>query len=305
MCALAGEKLHEDYPDAVFLAAALGCPFELTRMLAGCGFDLIFDSSKWWDFHQRWFLGQYDELRRIAPTVAFPEDHNTPRLAVEAGVTEPQAIAALYRARYLATLGIGCGTMMPMGFEFGCLEPLDPVTTTPESWERETRAPRVDLRDFIAAAHRVNAETLVLNLPGRQRRVTAPNARIVGLLRFDKGSPASATAASILLVNPDHGQSDGLALSGLLTSAGGRFSTFQDSTPFSELDLTQPPDRTPQPLCRCHPRSPQAPEAAETLAQLRMRVIGNQVSFCRITPRIAGVSTRAAGSPAPATSPPM
>ena len=71
-------RLHADYPEAVFLAAALGCQFERTRMLAGCGFDLIFDSSKWWDFHQRWFLDQYDELRRIAPTVAFPEDHNTP-----------------------------------------------------------------------------------------------------------------------------------------------------------------------------------------------------------------------------------
>ena len=61
---------------------------------------------------------------------------------------------------------------MPMGFEFGCREALDPVTTTPEGWERETRTPRVDLQDFIAAAHRLKAGTRVLNLPGPQRRVS-------------------------------------------------------------------------------------------------------------------------------------
>jgi starch synthase (maltosyl-transferring) len=229
-----GELLHRlrvGHPDAVFLAAALGCPFERTRGLAGCGFDLIFDSSKWWDFRSRWYLDQYEELRRIAPTVAFPEDHNTPRLAVEAGVEEPEGITRLYRARYMATLGLGCGAMMPMGFEFGCREALDPVTTTPEGWERETRTPRVDLQDFIAAAHRLKAGTRVLNLPGPQRRVTAPNARIVGVLRFDHGSPASARGASILLINPDHSHGDGSPLGGLLTAAGGRFTDFRDNTP--------------------------------------------------------------------------
>jgi starch synthase (maltosyl-transferring) len=63
------------------MAAALGCPFDQVRALAGCGFDLILDSSRWWDFHDRWFLDQQEELRRIAAPVAFPEDHNTPRLA--------------------------------------------------------------------------------------------------------------------------------------------------------------------------------------------------------------------------------
>ena len=45
------------------LAAALGCPFEQVLGLAGCGFDLIFDSSRWWDLRARWFLEQREELR--------------------------------------------------------------------------------------------------------------------------------------------------------------------------------------------------------------------------------------------------
>ena len=159
MCALAGEKLHEDYPDAVFLAAALGCPFELTRMLAGCGFDF--------DLRQQQVVGLPPALvprpiRRAAPYRA--HGRLPARTTTRRGSPSKRASPSPRRSPHstvpaiLATLGIGCGTMMPMGFEFGCLEPLDPVTTTPESWERETRAPRVDLRDFIAAAHRVNAE---------------------------------------------------------------------------------------------------------------------------------------------------
>src|SRR3954452_21775709 len=44
----------------------------------------------------------------------------------------------------------------------------------------------------------------------------------------------------------------------------------------SELDLAQALDRAPQSFCRYHPWSPSARKAAETLALLRMRVMGNQ-----------------------------
>src|SRR5688572_17067001 len=46
--------------------------------------------------------------------------------------------------------------------------------------------------------------------------------------------------------------------------------------PFPELSLAQPPERTPQPCRRCHPSSPPAPKAAETLARNRMPVMDNQ-----------------------------
>jgi starch synthase (maltosyl-transferring) len=91
--ALIGRVREGGHPEAVFLAAALGCPFDQVRPLKGCGFDLIFDSSRWWDFHAPWFLDQHDELRRIAAPVAFPEDHNTPRLAEAFDVEEPDEVA--------------------------------------------------------------------------------------------------------------------------------------------------------------------------------------------------------------------
>jgi starch synthase (maltosyl-transferring) len=221
------------HPETLFLAAALGCPFEQVKALANCGFDLIFDSSRWWNFHDSWFLDQYEVLRRIAPTVSFPEDHNTRRLAVDEGVSDPESIARIYRARYLGCIGLGCGVMMPMGFEFGVMQGLDPVRSRPEQWLEETRSPRTDLVEFIRAANRLKAETPVLQTPGPQRRVTSPNARIAGVLRLDAGTPTAAHSMSILMVNPDRGHSDGLETGTLLTAAGGRVSSFEDVTPLT------------------------------------------------------------------------
>ena len=143
-------RVRERHPDAVFLAAALGCPFDQVLALADCGFDLIFESSRWWDFHAPWFLEQRQQLRRIAPTVAFPEDHNTPRLAEAFDVHRPEEVARLYRARYLLAAGIASGVLMPMGFEFGVRRRLDPVATRPADWQADTATPAVDLTGFIA-----------------------------------------------------------------------------------------------------------------------------------------------------------
>ena len=87
------QDVRRTHAKAVFLAAALGCPFEQVKALQGCGFDLIFESSRWWDFHAPWYLEQQEALRRIAPTVAFPEDHNTPRLVESYAVETPEAVS--------------------------------------------------------------------------------------------------------------------------------------------------------------------------------------------------------------------
>jgi starch synthase (maltosyl-transferring) len=70
-----------------------------------------------------------------------------------------------------------------------------------------------------------------LGVPGPLRRVTSPNARVVGLLRLDAGTPLAAEAAAITLVNPDLSRPDGIELGPLLTAAGGRIADFADATP--------------------------------------------------------------------------
>src|SRR5579875_2884866 len=52
-------RVKERHPDSIFLAESLGCPFSETVRLAKCGFDFVFNSSKWWDFVAPWCLEQY------------------------------------------------------------------------------------------------------------------------------------------------------------------------------------------------------------------------------------------------------
>jgi len=70
-------------PDVLFCAETLGARLEEVRRLDGAGFDYLFNSAKWWDFESPWLLEQYDMFRRLAPSIAFPESHDTERLAAE------------------------------------------------------------------------------------------------------------------------------------------------------------------------------------------------------------------------------
>ena len=71
----------------------------------------------------------------------------------------------------------------------------------------------------------------MLNAASPLRRVTAPNGRVVGLLRFDGGTALSAGEAALILINPDFYRPDGVELGPLLTAAGGRIAAFVDRTP--------------------------------------------------------------------------
>ena len=51
--------------------------------LADAGFDYLFNSVKWWDFKRPWLLEQYEAFRHIAPSIGFPESHDTDRLVSE------------------------------------------------------------------------------------------------------------------------------------------------------------------------------------------------------------------------------
>ena len=229
-------KAEDDAP--LLLAATLGAPLEQVTALEGCGFDCILDSSRWWNFHDDWYLDQSERLRRVGQSVAFPEEHNTGRLSDDAGSGAPETLERLYKTRYLAAVGLGDGLLMPMGFEYGAKTKLDPIRTTPADWETATRERRLNLVDFIGEANRLKASTPALNGGGFMRRVSSPTGRVLALLRLDGGTPVAADNAALLLVNPDPARTDGLALGRLLTAAGGRFGAMHDRTPGgTPLDL--------------------------------------------------------------------
>ena len=140
------EGVKRDYPDAVFVAETLGCSADQTRQTAQAGFDAIFNSSKWWDFGSPWLLEQYHLTRSTAPSISFPESHDTPRLCEEFyGNTDA------LRQRYLFAALFSAGVMMPMGFEFGFRKPLHVADTKPSDWEQTG----VDLTPFIREINQI------------------------------------------------------------------------------------------------------------------------------------------------------
>lgn len=134
------KETRKKNPDILFFAETLGCTAEQTRKTADAGFDYIFNSSKWWDMHSPWLMEQYDLTRDIAPSVGFPESHDTARLA-----EETHGNVAAMKQRYLFAALFSAGVMMPIGFEFGFRKKPHVVKTRPEDWEKTD----IDLRDFI------------------------------------------------------------------------------------------------------------------------------------------------------------
>lgn len=183
-------------PDATFMAETLGCSVEDVHALRGAGFNYLFNSSKWWNFEDSWLLGQYEAFRHIAPSIAFPESHDTPRLAAELGDQgiPPEDLEAHYRLRYSFAASFSAGVMMPMGYEFGYRKSLHVVETRPDTPE----IPLFDLSDFIAITNRTKAAVSALNEEGPQVEVSPPWSPAIALLR----QTADSTDWALVLINP-------------------------------------------------------------------------------------------------------
>jgi starch synthase (maltosyl-transferring) len=141
-------EIKRKYPDVLFFAETLGCPPDQTRKIAGAGFDYIFNSSKWWDFHSPWLMEQYALTREVSPSISFPESHDTIRLCEELGGNIEGV-----KQRYLFSALFSAGVMMPMGFEFGFRKKLHVVKTRPGDWEETS----IDLTSFITSVNRVKS----------------------------------------------------------------------------------------------------------------------------------------------------
>ncbi|WP_407521032.1 maltotransferase domain-containing protein [Methylobacterium oryzisoli] len=223
--ALIGRAKERDHA-ALFAAETLGCTFEEARATAGAGFDYLFNSFAWWDLKASWALEQYERLRTIAPSIAFPENHDMPRLA--AGVAgDAGIVAAALKRRYALAAFFSAGVLMPIGYEWGYRRPLHVVESSPDTRETDSG---IDISPFIAAVNRLRADLPAANVEGAQWRLSAPDAPYVALLRLDTGHPGSAEHAVIVLFNP--GDAPVAVDPGpLIARTGGELGPFEDMTP--------------------------------------------------------------------------
>ena len=210
--------------DVLFLAETLGCRLAQMQQLANAGFDAFFNSAKWWDFREPWLLEQYESFRKIAPSIAFPESHDTQRLATELrekGMGDTWRIEATYRLRYLFSVFFSSGVMMPMGFETAQAKKLDVVKSRPEDLE----APLFDLRAFIGAANAQKRDLCVLCEEGPQQCITERGSPVVGLLRTREHGPERCLA----LINPSPNATCELSVDNLVHRVGTGWRTVCDT----------------------------------------------------------------------------
>jgi starch synthase (maltosyl-transferring) len=183
-------EIKKDHPEVLFLAETLGCQPEPTRKTASAGFDYIFNSSKWWDFYSNWLMKQYVLTREIAPSIGFPESHDTPRLC-----DELQGNLEGVKQRYLFSTLFSAGVMMPIGFEFGFRKKLHVVKTRPEDWE-ETG---IDLTGFITCVNAIKAQYAVFQEEAPTEIQDSDNPNV---LLMWKGSTRTKQEA-LLILNKD------------------------------------------------------------------------------------------------------
>jgi starch synthase (maltosyl-transferring) len=213
--------------EVVFCAENLGAPKECALALAGAGFDYLFNSVKWWDFESPWLLEQYQEFRQIAPSIGFPESHDTDRLVSEllaAGVPDSQ-IEPHYCQAYAFAAAYSTGVMMPMGFEYGWSRRLSVVSTGDE----EPEPKRFDLSEFIAEVNAMKREIAALNEEGPQRLLTGQDDPVVVLER----QTASGDERAFILINTHEHEAHEVELEALspAISAEGECESLEDRSP--------------------------------------------------------------------------
>ncbi len=189
-------ELKATYPDIVFLAETLGAPLQQTRRTAAAGFDYIFNSSKWWDFSSPWLMEQYMLTRAIAPSVSFPESHDTARLCEEVGGN----IAGL-KQRYLFAALFSAAVMIPIGFEYGFRRRLHVVQTRPTDWETTG----IDLTSFIREANQIKRRFRVFQEDGPTQMLPCRNPQV--LIMWKAASKGMQEALLLLNLDIEHRQS--------------------------------------------------------------------------------------------------
>ena len=140
------------YTRTVFVAETLGCTMEQIAELKGTGFDFLFNSSKYWEFDKPWCVEQHELNKKIAPSISFPESHDTERVASEKPGTE-----AVQKFRYGFAAIFSTGVLMPQGYEYGAKKRIDVVKGSP----KDVEGPQWDLSGWIKEMNLLKLKTPV------------------------------------------------------------------------------------------------------------------------------------------------
>jgi starch synthase (maltosyl-transferring) len=176
--------------DVEFIAETLGCDFALVEKLVECGFDITFNSSKYWDFKEEWALKQNQaNAAKGIRSIAFAESHDTTRLAADLeGRVDSVKMHLLFAAIFSS------GVMVPLGLENMQQQKVDVVHSRPEDWEEN----RPNLEDYLAGVLALKKNYRVLH-EDSPLEVVAHEGSATALLKHSNDGGQQA----LILINPD------------------------------------------------------------------------------------------------------
>ncbi|MBN2713295.1 MAG: alpha-amylase [Planctomycetes bacterium] len=166
------ERSKKRTPEARFFAESLGCPIDDTIALSNAGFDFVFNSAKWWDYHSDWFPKQLEQLHGRARSIAFPESHDTERLA-----SEYNGDINRVKQHFLFTTLITSGSLITLGFEYGFRKKPHVVHSNPFDYEGAS----YDLTDFIRDINTMKKTNPVFQEDNRVERIDSGNGDVLAL----------------------------------------------------------------------------------------------------------------------------
>lgn len=213
----------DNYSGVVFFGETLGCRLDEIKKLASAGFDYFFNSSKWWDFQADWCLEQYESNRHIAPSISFPETHDTDRLAAEVNGN----IDVIKRS-YAFAAAFSAGIMMPIGYEYGFRKRLNVVRTNPSDWEN----PGFDISEFVKAVNNMKAHCPILNEECPIRRIPENADSVAVLLKYSEKDSGKVC----IVLNRDVEQARPINLPLLFDSVDAATDQIEDISPERRLN---------------------------------------------------------------------
>ncbi|NPT35102.1 maltotransferase domain-containing protein [Paraburkholderia xenovorans] len=221
------DAVRAKHPEVRFLAATPGLAREDLRGLEGAGFDSVFSSVRWWDFRSSWMVEEHAALARIGAPIAFPEAPYGTRLAAELSDAHDAAIVErAYRRALFASVAIGTGWMMPMGFEYGITEPMSQTRGDASQFALAAQAKQFDLSERITHVNQVVRNTKTLHANGELRPLSGPGAPAAILLRADQPDLRDAREAVLIAINPELGAPLRVDPARFLAGVPGNFTRF-------------------------------------------------------------------------------
>jgi starch synthase (maltosyl-transferring) len=184
------QDVRQRHHEVCFVAETLGCTADQTKETARAGFNYVFNSSKYWNFHDWWLPAQYNLLRETTRSISFPESHDTDRLCAEFNGN----LNAM-KQRYLFAALFSAGVMMPMGFEYGFRKPLHVVKTTPADWETTN----IDLCGYVAKVNSIKKSYPVFMEESSTQILQSPNPNVLLMWKGSTKRPHEA----LLILNKD------------------------------------------------------------------------------------------------------